>query len=333
MLTVSLCMIVKNEEDILRRCLDSLKGIYDEAVIVDTGSTDRTKEIALEYTDRVYDFEWIDDFAAARNFAFEKATCDYVYMADADEVLDLENHDKFLALKKILDPEVEVVQMYYVNQLQNGSVYNFDREPRAKLYKRVRHFKFIDPIHEVIRENPVVFDSDIDIIHMQKESHSKRDLMTFQKAVSRQGMLSDRLISMYARELYLAGDEDDFRKAKPFFSELSDSELTNDRLKEVSVILAKTAFYENDTTALLKYSLKDVAMEGTSEMCCILGQFFETAGDLNEAAMWYYNAAYETAPVIDLRSGKNIPLTRLSSIYESLGREDLKNHYLSELAK
>ena len=88
MITVSLCMIVKNEEDILARCLDSLKGLMDEIIIVDTGSTDRTKEIAANYTDKIYDFSWCDDFAAARNFSFYKATKEYIYAPDADEVLD-----------------------------------------------------------------------------------------------------------------------------------------------------------------------------------------------------------------------------------------------------
>ena len=75
--TVSLCMIVKNEEDVLARCLDSVKDLVDEIIIVDTGSKDRTKEIAHTYTDNVFDFVWIDDFAAARNFAFSKAKCMY----------------------------------------------------------------------------------------------------------------------------------------------------------------------------------------------------------------------------------------------------------------
>ena len=70
MLTISLCMIVKNEEKILRRCLDSIKGLMDEIIIVDTGSTDNTRKIAEQYTEKVYDFEWIHDFSAARNFAF-----------------------------------------------------------------------------------------------------------------------------------------------------------------------------------------------------------------------------------------------------------------------
>ena len=78
MITISLCMIVKNEEKILRRCLDSVADLVDEIVIVDTGSQDETKRIAAEYTKFVYDFQWVDDFSAARNFAFSKATQEYI---------------------------------------------------------------------------------------------------------------------------------------------------------------------------------------------------------------------------------------------------------------
>ena len=66
-------MIVKNEENVLKRCLDSIYDLMDEIIIVDTGSTDRTKEIAAEYTDKIYDFTWVYDFSAARNFSFSKA--------------------------------------------------------------------------------------------------------------------------------------------------------------------------------------------------------------------------------------------------------------------
>ena len=111
MLPISVCMIAKNEENRIARCLESLAPYGFEIVIVDTGSTDATKEIAARYTDKIYDFRWIDDFSAARNFAFSKATMDYIYTADADEVLDEENRLRFRLLKENLLPEIEIVQM------------------------------------------------------------------------------------------------------------------------------------------------------------------------------------------------------------------------------
>ena len=68
MATISLCMIVKNEEAVLDRCLSSIADLMDEIIIVDTGSTDRTKEIASRYTNQIYDFPWQNDFRAARFF-------------------------------------------------------------------------------------------------------------------------------------------------------------------------------------------------------------------------------------------------------------------------
>ena len=151
MITISLCMIVKNEEKLLARCLDSVADLMDEIIIVDTGSTDRTKEIAARYTDKVFDFAWVNDFAAARNFAFSKASMKYIYSADADEVLDEENRANFRRLKETLLPEIDIVQMYYANQLDFGTIYNFDKELRPKLFKRVRSFVWEEPIHEIGR--------------------------------------------------------------------------------------------------------------------------------------------------------------------------------------
>lgn len=72
MVTISVCMIVKNEECVLERCLSTVREIADELIIVDTGSTDATKEIAKKFTEQVYDFEWCDDFSKARNYLFQK---------------------------------------------------------------------------------------------------------------------------------------------------------------------------------------------------------------------------------------------------------------------
>ena len=84
---ISFCIIGKNEEAIIEKCLVALVPYGYEIVYVDTGSSDRTKEIAHKYTDRIYDFEWINDFSAARNFAISKAGGDYILMIDCDEIV------------------------------------------------------------------------------------------------------------------------------------------------------------------------------------------------------------------------------------------------------
>ena len=84
---ISLCMIVRDEEKVIARCLDSVKDIVDEIIVVDTGSIDNTKEIVAKYTKKIYDFEWVNDFSKARNFSFSKATKDYIMWLDADDVI------------------------------------------------------------------------------------------------------------------------------------------------------------------------------------------------------------------------------------------------------
>lgn len=85
---LSICIITKNEERNIKRCLSCLSDMELEIIVVDTGSTDWTKEIAREYTDFVYDFAWCDDFAAAKNYAISKASNEYVMVIDSDEFLE-----------------------------------------------------------------------------------------------------------------------------------------------------------------------------------------------------------------------------------------------------
>lgn len=113
MVTFSLCMIVKNEETNLKNCLDSCFELFDEIVIVDTGSTDSTKKVASKYTDKIYDFKWINDFSAARNYSFSFATMDYIMFLDADDILDKENLDKLKKLKENLISKNVLIALKY----------------------------------------------------------------------------------------------------------------------------------------------------------------------------------------------------------------------------
>ncbi len=334
MITISLCMIVKNEERILRRCLDSIADLVDEIVIVDTGSTDETKKIAGEYTESVYDFEWTDDFSAARNFAFSKATKEYIYSADADEVLNGENRGRFRLLKETLLPEIEIVQMKYANQMRFRTVYNFDEEYRPKLFKRLREFVWEAPIHETVRLEPVVYDSDIVIEHLPDTNHAGRDLANFDRHCRAGYRLPKRLHNMYARELLMAGDEADFDRAAAFFqASAEDNSRDGEEIAEACCIAAHAARLAGDTVRFFKYTSKVIAEEANSEICCELGHFYEDMGDLEEAAIWYYNAVYETHPVLNILSGGREGLEGLVRCYERLGNAQQAENYRNEIIR
>lgn len=318
MASISLCMIVKNEEAVLKRCLDSIADLMDEIIIVDTGSTDRTKKIAADYTSKIYDYRWANDFSAARNFSFSKATMEYIYAADADELLDEENHMRFLRLKQALLPEIEIVQMKYINCSEFNTVLNSQKEYRPKLFRRLRTFTWIDPIHETVRLQPVIFDSDVEILHKPQSLHSKRDFSIFIKAFEHDGQFSPKIRSMYARELLKTGDTKDFLNAKPVFEAILENDTTDDARKEASCILAHIYRLEGNKNEFFKLTMKDMLTTPCSEICYELGTYFLAERDYAEAVLWFYNAAYETASILDVHTGGDLPLLGLTECYELL---------------
>ena len=110
--TLSVCMIAKNEEKYIASCLTSITPIADEIIVVDTGSTDRTKDIAKVFGAKVYDLPWTDDFSAARNHSLSYAKGQWVLVHDADEVISPLDHDK---LKDIISEENRATHSIYLN--------------------------------------------------------------------------------------------------------------------------------------------------------------------------------------------------------------------------
>lgn len=319
MITISLCMIVKNEEPVLARCLDSVASMMDEIIIVDTGSTDRTKEIAAQYTNRIYDFTWCDDFSAARNYAFSLATMDYIYCPDADEYLDLENQRRFLRLKGALLPEIEIVQMNYITPPDFNTVQNCKKEPRPKLFKRLRTFSWVGPVHETIRTDPVIYDSDIDILHRPHAMHTKRDFAMFEKAFRENRVLSEKITRMYARELYKCGDEEDFLRAADYFSLHYEAHAD----AESACILAHAARIQNSVDDFFSICLKDMCSSSCSEICYEIGQYYRERQNPQEASLWFYNASFETQPVLDIEISGKKALLQLAECYRTLAENEL----------
>lgn len=148
---VTACMITKNEEKVLERCLSSIKDYVDEIIIIDTGSTDRTKEIAANYTDLIYDFEWINDFAAARNEGVRRATSQWIFVIDADEYFPPTEAEKFRNfVENEMPTEGQAYAMSVVNLLgeseEKTSTINTAEVPR--LFPNNQGIEYTRPIHE-----------------------------------------------------------------------------------------------------------------------------------------------------------------------------------------
>ena len=190
-------MIVKDEEKTLKRCLESVKDIVDEIIIVDTGSKDKTKEIAEKYTKKIYSFKWVDDFSKARNYSFSKATKDYILWLDADDVILKKDKIKLLKLKKELNENTDIVMMKYVTSINPPFSYY-----RERLLKRKKEYKWKSPVHEVIELNGNIIYTDINITHKSiKKDYSTRNLEIYEKNIKNGYILDARETYYYAREL------------------------------------------------------------------------------------------------------------------------------------
>lgn len=154
--TLSVCLIIKDEQHSLERCLASVKNIGNEIIVVDTGSTDDSITIAQDYTNRVYTFDWKNDFSSARNYGLEQAAGDWIFVIDGDEELDQKCLDSFQAI--LMHPEEEAF-LVPINNLPPPSHELLaipDLQPR--LFKNNKGYRYTGSIHEQI----------IDVMH---ESH------------------------------------------------------------------------------------------------------------------------------------------------------------------
>jgi len=126
---LAVAMIVKDEANALPHCLSSIRGLWDELVVVDTGSTDATAAIAREYGARVETFAWVDDFAAARNFSLACCTADWILVLDADEAVDELDHGTIRAALEA--PGLEAFTLWIRNYLRGGAFIGADGPPQA----------------------------------------------------------------------------------------------------------------------------------------------------------------------------------------------------------
>ncbi len=162
--TVSACMIVKDEEELLPRCLKSIVDVVDEIILVDTGSKDRTVEIAEEFGCKIYHFPWQGDFSSARNESMRYATKDWIFIIDADEEFPAKETHKLRVVTN--QDELEIISISCLNKsLETGQVTSF--LPSVRLVRRELGLQYFGIVHnrlDIPREKKVLR-ADIELFH------------------------------------------------------------------------------------------------------------------------------------------------------------------------
>lgn len=280
-------MIVKDEEQTLARCLSCVKSFADEIVIVDTGSSDKTVEIAQGFTDKIYYFEWVDDFAAARNFSFEKATCPLVMWLDADDIVTEENSEKIIKLKEEMG-DVDVAYLKYVAFDGDRAALSYYRE---RIFKRSKNFKWCGAVHEVIVPSGNVLYSNAEIHHKKvKENAPLRNLIIYQKQIARGISLDERQKFYYGRELF-------FNKMYLQCTAVLEDFLLGNGWVENKIEACRQLFFSYAYLGDKRRALASLfrALSYTSprpQDLCALGEYFLNMADYDAAIFWYKAALY-----------------------------------------
>jgi len=296
MITISLCMIVKNEEAVLARCLESIKHVVDEIIIVDTGSTDSTKAIAQSYTAKVYDFEWIQDFAAARNEAFSKASCDYQMWLDADDVFPENSAIELLLLKETLDPAIDIVTMKYHTHFDDHGNPIFI-STRERLLKRKNGYTWQDPVHEFIPLIGNIMYSDIVVHHkkIKQDGFSTRNLEIYKNQEKTGKPFTPRQLYYYARELK---DHGQWINAAYYFEKFLNTKegwIEDNIATCYNLSICYSAL--GDSHKIMPILLKSLEYDAPrAEVCCEIGYYYKHNKNYATALKWFQIAASMSIP-------------------------------------
>ncbi|MCU6708923.1 glycosyltransferase [Paenibacillus sp. J5C_2022] len=335
MISISLCMIVRNEEDSLGRCLASAKDVVDEIVVVDTGSTDRTKEIAASFGAVIYDFEWIDDFGAARNYCFQQATRSFILWLDADDVIEADDRQRLKELKQKEDfPYDSVTMKYHLTFDEEGEPLFSLR--RNRLVRRSCGFRWHGPVHEYLAVAGRIYHSDVAVTHRKERQHTDRNLNIYLKRLEKGEKFSPRDQYYFANELRDNSRLEEAIAAYELFLEGGRGWVED----EINACLKLANCYERlnkrdkQMAALLRTLTYD---KPRAEFCYEMGCCFTAQERFEQAIYWFTQAVQAERPhdmmgFSDLATSTWLPHLQLTVCYDRIGNraKALEHH---ELAK
>ena len=326
--SISLCMIVKNEQQTLARCLSSVAELVDEIIIVDTGSTDDTKQIAAQFTSHVLDFEWVDDFAKARNFAFSHATKEFILWLDADDILLPPDQEKFRSLTAALPWSTDAVSMFY-NLAVDAAGNATTSLRRNRLVRRSNGNRWIGIVHEYLAVTGHILASDIAVTHERMHTNSSRNLQLYEKRAAAGETFSPRDQFYFANERFDHGLwEQALELYEAFIADnqgwVEDNIAACGKIADCYANLGRLADARRWAVHAFTYALP------RAEACCRMGAYDIEDKDYESAIWWYKLAAGLTKPVntnalLQTSYWTWLPHMQLCVCYDRIGQHQLAN--------
>ena len=324
---LSVCLIVKNEEEVLGRCLTCAAKFADEIIVVDTGSTDNTVSVAREFTDGVFFFEWRDDFSAARNFAFEKATCDYVMWLDADDIVTDENCQEIKQFVK--SGGFDMAYLPYAVAIENDKpTFVYYRE---RIMKRSLNFRFKGAVHEAVAPRGNIVYLDAPIFHKKvKSGEPLRNLAILQRKIARGDKLDERSKFYYGRELLFNGMYSESCAVLEDY--LSGNGWIENKLEACVNLYQGYSALGREKEAIASLLKSFTLAPPRSDVCCILGERAMNAKDYKTAIFWYELALSRVPDIkgggfVNLDYCGFVPNIQLCVLYDRLGDTDKAIYY------
>ena len=328
---ISLCMIVKDEELVLERCLKSVKNLVDEIIVVDTGSIDNTKNIAKKFTENVFEFEWVNDFSLARNFAFSKATSKYIMWLDADDIVPQKTVKELLKIKNKLSADTYMLK--YQMPISPKNNFSFYRE---RIVKNCGYAKWHGAVHECIIPFGKIEYLNLNIIHKkEKVANPKRNLEIYEKLI-KQRELDSRELYYYGRELY---DNKQYEKAIVIFKKFEQKPTCKENLIDAYLFISASYKILKNYEKSKEYLFKTLEIDiPNAQVCCLIGDYFLNNKLYNQANFWYKQAIKSKkneqglAFINDIYYGY-YPNLQLCVLYYNLGKKEISAYFNEQAGK
>ena len=325
-LTLSLAKIVKNEEHSIERALRGARLVCDELIVVDTGSSDRTVELAEMMGAKVRHFAWIDDFSAARNYSFEQCTSDWILLLDADDELPKQTVAKILELKELGIPEdIDVYEMVY-NYSYDSNGHCTESQFMPRLIRNVPWHRWTYPVHEQLfwYHSRSLQLGDISIEHRQDKAvdplRHQRARRIVAKAIAN-GDERTQMVYYHAHHLFLDGE---WAEAIRYFEQYLQQVGAGGYAYTVMVNMAQALERLGDVENALLWAKKAEALDPMrAEALVVIGQTLSSLKRWEEAIPFLQRATRLSRPNVAFAVDFTytwLPWDLLSMCYDALGK-------------